>query len=223
MSIKTGMIFFMAIENFLDNLHARVRQSVILQWFAAFNRVVLAVAFIPSGLTKLLGNRFTLIPTDNPIGFFFEAFYQTGGWYRFVGFCQILAAILLLIPRTSTLGATIFLPIVLNIMIITWSLNFTGTWVITTAMFMANLYLICWDYDKFKRILPFDSGERRTFVWRKSLPIIALWAFGGTLAFLFFAGINFGISQLGFFAPVLGFSLGGIFGLFNSLQFQKNN
>ncbi len=179
----------MGLENFLDRLHARVKANRLLQYFTAFNRVILAVAFIPSGTTKLLGHRFTQIPIDNPVGFFFEAFYQTGGWYRFVGFCQVLAAILLLIPRTSTLGATIFFPIVLNIAIITIAVGFQGTWMITTAMFLANLYLIGWDYDKFKLILPFSSGEKKPFELQKAWPFALLGAVGGVCAFSFFAMI----------------------------------
>jgi uncharacterized membrane protein YphA (DoxX/SURF4 family) len=211
----------MSIENKLDALHARVKRIRVLQHFAAFNRIILAVSFIPSGLTKLLGNRFTQISTDTPIGLFFEGFYQTGFWYRFVGFAQLFAAILLLIPRTSTLGATIFFPIVLNIMIITWSLNFSGTWVITTAMFMANLYLICWDYDKFKPILPFGSGKK-SFDLRKALPMILVWSIGGLCAFVFFAMVNEAFAKLGMFGGIGGFIIGGIFGFLNSLQVQKN-
>lgn len=211
----------MSIENSLDSLHARVKQNRLLQYFAAFNRVILAVSFIPSGMTKVLGLRFTQIPTDNPVGFFFEAFYQTGGWYRFVGFAQVLAAILLLIPRTSTLGATIFFPIVLNIAIITIAVGFKGTWMITTAMFLANLYLICWDYDKFKAILPFAKDEKKAFDLRKSLPLTLLGAIGGTLAFAFFMGISPAFAKLGFVSLVIGFVGGAIIGLLNSWQLQK--
>ncbi|MBX7173101.1 MAG: DoxX family membrane protein [Pyrinomonadaceae bacterium] len=212
----------MSIENSLDSLHARVKQNRLLQYFAAFNRVILAIAFIPSGMTKVLGNRFTSLPLDNPVGFFFEAFYQTGGWYRFVGFCQVLAALLLLIPRTSTLGATIFFPIVLNIAIITISVGFQGTWVITTGMFLANLYLICWDYDKFKAILPFSENERKPFDLRKSMPLIILGGIGGALAFSFFAMLNQSFRALGVLGIVIGFVAGSIVGLLNSWQLQKN-
>ncbi len=211
----------MNLEKSLDSLHNLVRQSKLLEYFTLFNRIVLAIAFIPSGMTKLLGNRFTSIPTDNPIGLFFEGFYQTGFWYNFVGFAQIFAAILLLIPRTSTLGATIFFPIVLNIMIITWSLNFTGTWVITTAMFLANLYLICWDYDKFKAILPFSKPEKKLFIWKKSLPIILIWAIGSVLAFVFFTMISQGFANIGAIGYLIAFMIGSILGWLNVWQSES--
>jgi hypothetical protein len=62
-------------------------------------------------------------------------------------------AALLLIPRTATLGALLYFPVILNIFIITVSLRFTGTWAITGLMLLANLFLVCWDYDKWKGIL----------------------------------------------------------------------
>lgn len=213
----------MSLENSLDSLHAKVQQIRLLQYFTAFNRVILAIAFIPSGMTKLLGNRFTSLPLDNPVGFFFEAFYQAHGWYRFVGFAQVLAAILLLIPRTSTLGATIFFPIVLNIAIITISVGFQGTWVITSLMFLANLYLICWDYDKFKAILPFGEREKKPFNLRKSLPLIILGGIGGVCAFSLFEMLNLSFRALGIFGLIIGFVGGSFVGFLNSIHLQKNN
>jgi len=61
--------------------------------------VLLAIGFIPSGITKSLGNRFTILGTDDPVGFFFEALYRTGFYWRFLGICQLAAAVLLLIPK----------------------------------------------------------------------------------------------------------------------------
>lgn len=140
------------ISQTLDELHARVRQDRLLRAFTWFTRVLLAIAFTPSGLTKVLGNRFTQIPPSEPIGYFFEALYQSGFYYNFIGVAQLTAAILLLIPRTATLGAVVYFPIILNIFLITVSLNFTGTPFITGPMLLANIYLLCWDYDRLKHI-----------------------------------------------------------------------
>ena len=107
---------------------------------------------MPSGLTKLLGNRFTTIPVENPIGFFFEAMYQTGFYWNFLGFMQLTAALLLLIPKTTFLGAIIYLPIIINIFIIVTAMNFTGTPFVAGLMLLANLYLLVWDHDKLKKI-----------------------------------------------------------------------
>jgi hypothetical protein len=100
----------------------------------------------------VLGNRFTLLSVDTPIGFFFEALYRTGFYWKFLGLCQLAAAMLLLIPRTATVGALVYFPLILNIFVITVSLGFSGTPFITGLMLLANIYLLCWDYDKLKRL-----------------------------------------------------------------------
>ena len=136
----------------LDQLHARVKKNRLLKIFTVFTRILLALAFLPSGLTKVLGNRFTVLGIDDPVGFFFEALYRTGFYWRFLGICQLTVALLLVIPRTATLGALAYFPLILNIFVITVSMGFTGTPVITGLMLLASIYLLCWDYDKLKKI-----------------------------------------------------------------------
>ena len=136
----------------LDRAHARVHGHRALRGFTVGTRIVLALGFLPSGLTKVVGNRFTVLGLDNPVGFFFEAMYRTGFYWRFLGLCQLLAALLLVIPRTATLGALVYFPLILNIFVITVSLHFQGTPFITGLMLLANLYLLCWDYDKLKHL-----------------------------------------------------------------------
>ncbi|HET6668759.1 MAG TPA: hypothetical protein VFH15_00875 [Pyrinomonadaceae bacterium] len=45
-----------------------------------------------------------------------------------------------------------YFPLILNIFVITVSMHFTGTPVITGLMLLANIYLLCWDYDRLKRV-----------------------------------------------------------------------
>jgi hypothetical protein len=137
----------------LDAWHSWARHCPVLQRFTVFTRLILGIGFIAPGLTKFLGHRFTSLGLDTPVGFFFEAMYRTGFYWRFLGAAQILAALLTLIPRTATLGALTFFPIILNIFIITVSMDFRGTPFITGAMLCANLYLLSWDYHKFKPLL----------------------------------------------------------------------
>lgn len=212
----------MSVENTLDLLHAKVKEVRVLQYFTVFNRMILAVSFIPSGMTKTLGYRFSQLSLDYPAGYFFDALYRTGGWYRFIGIMQVTAAILLLFPHTATLGAVIFFPIVLNIILITVFVDFQGTWMITSLMFLANLYLICWDYDKLKAILPFAPTEEKPFVLRKYLPLILLGTIGGVFAFLFFAGITQYFYKLGIWGAIGGAIVGGLVGYVNARQLQKN-
>ena len=143
----------MSGQSSLDRAHERVKQQRYLKVFTVLTRVLLALGFLPSGLTKVLGNRFTILGVDNPVGFFFEAMYRTGFYWRFLGLCQLAAAALLLIPKTATIGALVYFPLILNIFVITVSLHFTGTPFITGLMLLANLYLLCWDYDKLKSLI----------------------------------------------------------------------
>jgi uncharacterized membrane protein YphA (DoxX/SURF4 family) len=136
-----------------DRAHARVRGARLLRIFTVATRILLALGFIPSGITKVLGSRFTLLGIDSPVGFFFEAMYRTGFYWRFLGLCQLAAALLLLIPRTATIGALVYFPLILNIFVITVSLEFRGTPFITGLMLLANIYLLCRDYDKLKHLI----------------------------------------------------------------------
>lgn len=135
-----------------DLFLARIKQERLLRLFTTCTRILLAIGFLPSGWKKVAYQRFTILGIDDPVGFFFEALYRAGFYYRFIGIAQVTAAILLLIPRTALLGALLYFPIILNIFVITVSMQFRGTPFITGAMLLANVYLLCWDYNRIKRI-----------------------------------------------------------------------
>ena len=138
--------------NSIETFHSKIYNKGIFKLFTWGTRILLAIGFMPSGLKKLLGERFTNLGIDNTVGFFFEALYRTGFYWNFLGFMQLLTALLLLIPRTSFLGALLYLPIIINIFIIVTAMSFTGTPIIAGLMLIANLYLLFWDYKKVKRI-----------------------------------------------------------------------
>jgi len=146
----------MAIAQQLDTLHFRARQNKWLSYFSIFCRVSLALGFIPSGMQKVLGERFTVLAVNHPMGNFLEAFYHTGYYYTFVGIMQVLSAILLLIPRTVTIGALIYLPIILNICILSLAVRFDGSQITSPLMLCAVLFLLCWNYHHIKHIFPFN-------------------------------------------------------------------
>jgi len=144
----------------IDVLHAKVARNVVFQKFADFTRVILSVGFFAPGMHKLMGIPFTNLPLDNPIGALFNALYQTGFYYRFLGAAQVLAAILVLFRRTTTLGALLFFGITLNVFIITISVPFgTGTPIVTGCMFLASLYLVCYDYEKLKPLFGLRASD----------------------------------------------------------------
>lgn len=137
----------------LDRLFLRVRSIPFFYRFTLFTRILLAAGFIPTGWVKLMGRRFANISIENPIGAFFEAMYQTGEYWQFIGACQIVAGLMLLIPPTAHVGALLFLPIIANIFVITVALQFKGTVWVTGPMMLAVLYLCAWDYHRFRSLL----------------------------------------------------------------------
>ncbi|MBK7233417.1 MAG: DoxX family protein [Saprospiraceae bacterium] len=143
----------------LDEIHSKVKSNKWFYFFAVFNRIALAAGFIPSGLTKIFGERFTSLSINHPMGNYLESLYHTGYYYPFIGYVQVIAAILLLIPRTATLGAIVYFPVILNICILSLAVGFEGSLVTSPLMVMANLYLICWDYDKLKFIISIRSDK----------------------------------------------------------------
>ena len=141
------------LEQILDSLHVSFTRRWWTQLFTAFTRVLLGLAFIPPSIPKILHQPFTVLPESNPVGAYFGALYRTGFYYDFIGWSQITAAILLLIPRTSHIGALMFLPIIVNVAVLTTSVGFAGTWVVTILMGFAAAYLTAWEYDRLKPIL----------------------------------------------------------------------
>jgi len=136
-----------------------LRTNRINQWIIIHLRYLVGFAFFPSGLTKLIGNRFTRISTENPIGYFFEALYQSGFYWNFLGWAQVTAGILLLTQRYATLGALVFFAILTNIWVITLSLSFSGTWMITSLMMLAVSILLIWDGHKLLPIFNYNKSS----------------------------------------------------------------
>ena len=148
----------MSIASKLNSIHFQARQNKWLRYFAVFNRIGLAVGFFPSGMVKIVGERFTDLSVKHPMGNYLEALHRTGFYYTFIGVLQVTASILLLIPRTALLGALIYFPIILNIWVLTLAVRFEGSWLSSPLMVLGNLYLLCWDYHKLKYIFPWEKA-----------------------------------------------------------------
>lgn len=137
----------------LDAVHATVRGNGPLRRFTWVVRILLAIGFIPPGLEKVLGIPFTKLPDSDPVGFFFHGLEQAGLLYQFIGGAQVLAGLLLLVPRTAALGALVYLPVITGIEVLTTTVPFPGTWVITSLMLLGVIYLLCWDWNRVKYVL----------------------------------------------------------------------
>jgi hypothetical protein len=147
----------MSISSTLDRLHSEAKQNTWLWLFSIFCRLTLALGFIPAAIVKLMDERFASgLHAKHPMGAFLEALHYTGYYYTFIGVVQLGAAIFLLIPRTVTIGAFLYFPVILNITVLTYATRFDGSLFTAPLMTLANLYLLGWNYEKWKYILPFN-------------------------------------------------------------------
>ena len=188
----------------------RLKSYFLVQLFIIYTRYLIGGAFVFACMIKIKGKRFTTYSQeDAPLGstmHFFEVLYQTGLYWQFIGWAQLLAGFLLMTQRFAKLGAVVNLPIILNVFVITISMEFGGTPVITGLMLMANLLLIVWHW-----------GELRSLINLPYLPAASdqeenkpLWATTGLLLFGFTAGYRM---MYDFYDPFLWFGVCFLIGL----------
>jgi uncharacterized membrane protein YphA (DoxX/SURF4 family) len=145
----------MTLSNKIDQLLQLAHRNRWLRYFTLFVRVALAFGFLTAGMVKIMVERFASgLSVNHPMGHYLEALSHTGFYYPFIGVIQVSAAILLLIPRTALLGALLYFPVILNICILSLAVRFEGSLVTSPLMVLANMYLLCWDYDRLKFLLP---------------------------------------------------------------------
>lgn len=150
------MSFLSKFEQFF----VKVKQNRWIWLFSIFCRVILAFAFIMAGFVKIIDERFASgLSVIHPMGSYLEALHHTGYYYTYIGIVQILAAILLLIPRTVFLGALLYFPVILNIFILSYAVRFVGSLLTSPLMLLANIFLLCWHYDRLKFILPIKNPQ----------------------------------------------------------------
>jgi uncharacterized membrane protein YphA (DoxX/SURF4 family) len=202
----------------LDALYTRVRGIPFFLRLTLFTRILLAAGFIPTGTVKLLGHRFASISVESPIGAFFEAMYQTGAYWQFLGASQVLAGILLLIPSLAHLGAALFLPVMVNIFVITAALSFTGTPIVAALMLLAVIYLCAWDYDRFRGLVTRETWPRDLEVPNLRLDrweLLGFWVFA--LALFVFCSVTRGFLSPKASLTAIGFGFAA--GLFTLVRF----
>jgi uncharacterized membrane protein YphA (DoxX/SURF4 family) len=170
----------MSLLTRFEQLHDESKRNRWFRSFAGFCRIALALGFVPAGIVKVTGERFTGLPSNHPLGHYFDALHATGFYYTFIGVGQLTAALLLLVPGTALLGAILYFPIILNICVLAHAVRFEGTR-ITTLMLLANVFLLIWDYDRLKHVLPLGrtDHDRRLLDKTGRFPV---WFFGLVVA-----------------------------------------
>jgi len=152
----------------LTRMLKTISRNRFAQVFIVYVRYLIGFAFVVPSLIKIKGERFTAKSGESePFGsafHFFETMFQSGFYWQFIGLGQLIAGALLMTQRYAKLGALIYLPIIVNITVIVWSIEFgIGTPVITTLILLANLLLIVWDYQTYKVLinLPLEKTSYR--------------------------------------------------------------
>jgi uncharacterized membrane protein YphA (DoxX/SURF4 family) len=171
------------ISSGLEEYYLKIKQNRWHWIFSIICRFLLAYAFIIAGMVKILGERFASGLSElHPMGAYLVALHHTGYYYTFIGIAQVISGVFLLIPGTVLLGALIYLPIIVNIWILSFAVRFEGSIVSSPLMVLANLYILAWHYDKLKYILPFNRFSKKV-----SLPKPSKYEY--KFPFLFFIGV----------------------------------
>ncbi|MCU0446506.1 MAG: hypothetical protein MUE85_16495 [Microscillaceae bacterium] len=206
------------------NLIEFLKNFTILQIFTIYTRYLIGGAFVFASIIKIQNERFTSLPLENPVGFFFEAMYRTGMYWQFIGWVQLVGGLLLMTQYFATLGAIIYFVLILNIFLITYSVGFTGTPAVTFLMLLATVYLLVWDWQ---RLLPILTEQKINI---KQLPdnqlikhpiwaILGLIIFGTTVVMqVFYFGSFLGWFLWCFGEGLLGFILYFTFPLFKRFK-----
>jgi len=116
-------------------------------------RIGLGLTFISSGLRKLPGEKFTILSIDNPIGAYFNAMYETGIYWNFIGYFQIVIGILVFFNRFVVLCSLLMMPVTINIFLVSVGLHMRGTPIITSMMVVGNIFLMLWHYENYRTVL----------------------------------------------------------------------
>ncbi len=188
----------------------RLKSLFLVQLFIIYTRYLIGGAFVFASIIKIKGKRFTTYSQeDAPIGsamHFFEVLYQTGLYWQFIGWAQLLAGFLLMTQRYAKLGAVANFPILLNVFVITISMEFKGTSLITGLMLAANVLLLLWHWGELRTLINLPS-QAESKNQEENNPI---WVITGLLLFLFTAGYRVLINL---YNPFLWFGVGLIIGL----------
>ena len=130
----------------------RLKKVKVFIFFYWCTRIGLGLTFVLSGLRKLPGVKFTALPEENPVGAYFSAMYETGFYWNFIGYFQIVIGILVFFNRFVVISSLLMMPVTINIFLVSIVLNMTGTPIITTTMVLGNTLLLIWHYKNYKSL-----------------------------------------------------------------------
>lgn len=128
-------------------------------------RLALGIIFILYGVLKLLGGQFiygdfifdSRTADGTTLVWFFYGYSPVYG--RLIGVAEIIPGVLLLVPRTRTLGALILLPIAANIAVMDFCFNFPAVKYFALLLTLLDLVLLAADHRKLRLLLQVVLAE----------------------------------------------------------------
>ncbi|PGK51971.1 hypothetical protein CN918_29720 [Priestia megaterium] len=131
--------------------------------FLATLRWTMAITFLIYGLAKIYPGQFitgdfvfdSTKDSAMKLAWYFFGYSETYNYFIAAG--ELVAALLLVIPRTATLGNIIFLPIIANITILNYCFNIPAK-VVCVPLFIMSLILLVTEYKKLMAIFYVNSA-----------------------------------------------------------------
>jgi hypothetical protein len=188
----------------------QIKQNFLAQLVIIYTRYLLGGGFVFASLIKIKGLRFTTESGENEAFgtafHFFETMYRTGIYWQFLGWGQLIAGLLLMTQRYAKLGAVVNFPIILNVFVITISMDFNYTPVITGMMLFANTILLIWHWNELRSLLnlPAIPDKPNRLEDQKS------WEVTGWVLFIFTAGYRLFTDR---YDPIFWFGICALIGL----------
>ncbi len=163
-----------------------LKSKIIFQIFTIYLRYLIGGAFVFAAIVKIRNLPFTILSTETEVGHFFDALHRTGEYWQFLGWMQVIAAFFLMTQRWATIGAMLFFGIILNIFIITISVDFgIGTPIITFGMLLAITYLLLWDWNKIRLLfIPEHQINYNLTDWNPGIMAERFWMYLGGILFI---------------------------------------
>ena len=152
-------------------------------------RILLAFAFLPAGIKKVLHQPFTDSTNHSRFHDFLHAFLATGWFYQFVGVLQLLVAVLLFSQRFTLAGAALALPIITAIVAFTWSTAVPFTATVATLMLLGVVALLLWELPRWRPLLNGEAAAPALSATPTSLVNLTYWRICGLLIVLTYLGL----------------------------------
>ncbi len=174
-----------------ETLLARARSTRWVHLGVVNLRFLIAFAFIPAALKKLLDQPFTDPSNHGPFHDFLHALQATGWFYQVVGIVQLVAATLLFTQRFATIGALMAIPVLTAITAFCWSTRVIPTAIVATLMLLGTVGLLLWDFDKWRGVFASDRRPQEIHVVPPTAAIdLRLWTYCGVAILVLYLGTS---------------------------------